>query len=206
MADFQSGVNPVQTQSAPLIATPVDASAANAIKTAGNFTSVVGTTLAQGAAQGKLIEQKTNEANFMSNYSQDLLRVADLEQQGVLKPDQALRQYRLRTARMIANHPLMQEDIFKTYGSIVEKAGLGLNVAKDYQQEQDNANNLRMQALTEAHQRFLFNQSQIDASNKLLEHKTKENQLVSSGLQIQNERASIANQSITMQRNRIGLA
>jgi len=227
MADFQSGVNPVQAQTMPTVANPVDTATASGIQAAGNILGVLGSTAIQGATAAKTQKQVVDNANFMSNYSQDLLRIADLEQQGALKPDQALRQYRLRTARMIANHPLQQEEIFKTYGTIVEKAGLGQNVAKDYQQQQDNANTLRMNALVaaqkdgwgkpsdppevqqqlaEKHQQFLFAQSQMEQANALLDHKKKENELVSSGIQIQAERASLANQSISIRRNQLGLA
>jgi len=227
MADFQSGVNEVPLQRATVAPNPVDTGAANAISTAGNFLGAVGGTVAQAYGQGQQLQVAKQNAGFIQGYADDLLRVADLEQQGVLKPDQALRQYRLRTSRMLANHPLQQEEIFKTYGNIIDKAGLGQNVVKDYQQGQDNANTLKMaslqraqaagwgspndtpevqQNLAEKHQQFLFAQSQMEAANALLEHKVKENQLVSSGLSIQNERAQLANQSITMQRNRIGLA
>jgi len=227
MANFQSGVQPVEENPLPMLTNPVDNSKANDISTFGNVLGVVGSTLAQAFTQGQQIKQAKADANVLGGYSQNLLRVADLEQQGVLKPDQALRRYRLLTAQMIANHPMLQDEIYKTYGNIVEKAGLGLNVAKDYQQQQDNANQLKMQALMDAqkagwgspndppevqqqmaekHQQFLFAQSQMEAANALLEHKIKENNLVSSGLQITAERQTIANQSISLKRNQIGLA
>jgi len=227
MANFQSGVQPVEENQMPMLTDPVNKSEANNISALGNILGTVGSSVAQGYAQGQQLKQIKQNANFMEGYSQNLLRISDLEQQGVLKPDQALRRYRLVTAQMIANHPLLQDEIFKTYGNIVEKAGLGQNVVKDYQQQQDNANALRQQSLMDAqkagwgspndppevqqqmaekHQQFLFAQSQMEAANSLLEHKIKENNLVSSGLQIQNERGALANQSITLQRNRIGLA
>lgn len=227
MADFQSGVNPVQERDMPMLTNPVNTSAANTISALGNILGTVGAGAAQAYSQGQQIKQVKQNAGFMDTYAQNLLRVSDLEQQGVMKPGQALRHYRLLTAQMISNHPLLQEDIFKTYGNIVEKAGLGQNVAKDYQQQQDNANALKQSALLDAqkagwgspndspeqqevmaekHQQFLFAQSQLEAANALLDHKTKENNLISSGLQIRSQRASLANQSVTLKRNQIGLA
>lgn len=227
MASFTPGISDVPDQRMAVNPTPANTITASEIGTAGNILGAVGGTLATGYVQGQQLEKVQQNAGHLAGYAQDLLRISDLEQQGALKPDTALRQYRLRTAQMIANHPLQQDEIFKTYGNIVEKAGLGQNVVKDYQQQQDNANQLKMSALQDAqkagwgspndppeqqevlaekHQQFLYAQSQLNAANALLEHKAKENQLVSSGLQIQQERGAIANQSITLKRNQLGLA
>ena len=227
MADFDSGVQPVNQQPMTRSPDPIDTTTASAINSAGNILGVVGSTLAQGAAVAQVSGLQKQQASFMENYSQDLLRISDLEQQGVMKPDQALRQYRLRTASMLANHPMMQDEIYKTYGNVVDKAGLGKNVVDDFNTQKDNANQLQMQSLkaaqaagwgspndpaasqqlmAEKHQQFLFAQSQMEAANAVLAHKQKEIELTNAQLQTTSTRQSIANMSITMKRNQLGLA
>lgn len=227
MADFQSGVAPVQQAPMRETPAPVDLSTANAVSSAGNILGAIGTTLGQGYATEQQIQAQTKQASFMGNFQQDLLRISDLEQQGVLKPEAAMRQYRLRYASMLANHPLQADEINKSFSQIAEKAGLGLNVVDDYKQQRDNANALHLASLQAAqkdgfgkptdspeqqaymadlHQQFLFNQTQIDAATKVINYKKAGVELTNANLSTVRARQEIALGNISYQRAQLQLS
>src|SRR5574337_224744 len=230
MADFTSNVAPVNIPQSPNIVVPADTSTANAIQSGGNILGAIGQSLAQGYAGAQLEKQNKESGRINNQLAQNLLRVADLEQSGFMKPDVAARQYRIIMARNLANNyanPALTKQLLETYQTIVKTPGLGENIAKDFQQEKDNQNDLSQQALksaqaagfgspdmtpdmqqfwAEKHQPFLFGQTQMNAANAILEHKIKENNLVTSGLAITSARQGIAQGSINIQRSRIGLA
>lgn len=227
MADFTSGVSPVEPEQAPNVVVPASTADANAILSAGNILGAVGSSLAQGYTAAQNTKQLKENARITNQFSQNLLRISDLEQQGYMKPDVAMRQYRLEMARTLSNNPMMEKELLQTYASIVGTPGLGQNIAKDFQQAKDNQNDLVMQNLKDAqakgwgkasdppdvqqywadkHQEFLKAQDDMEAANAILEHKIKENNLVTSGLSITSARNNIALQGISMQRQRLGLA
>src|SRR5574337_140734 len=230
MADFTSNVAPVNIPQSPNIVVPADTSTANAIQSGGNILGAIGQSLAQGYAGAQLEKQNKESGRINNQLAQNLLRVADLEQSGFMKPDVAARQYRITMARALANNyanPALTKQLLETYQTIVKTPGLGENIAKDFQQEKDNQNDLSQQALksaqaagfgspdmtpdmqqfwAEKHQQFLFGQTQMNAANAILEHKIKENNLVSSGLAITSARQGIAAGNVNLQRARIGLA
>lgn len=227
MADFTSNVAPVEMPQAPNIVVPADTSTANAILAGGNILGTIGQTLAQGYNNAQVQAKSKEQARVMNQFSQNLLRISDLDQQGAFKSGDAIRQYRLQFARTLANNPTMEKDLLETYKAIVGTPGLGENVAKDFQQGKDNQNALILQniqdaqkagwgnaqmpmdeqvAWSEKHQQFLFAQSQMEAANAVLEHKIKENNLVSSGLSITSARLGIATGGVNLQRARLALA
>lgn len=226
MADFNSGVAPVNERPMYQQPLPPDSSTANAITSAGSILGAVGGSLVQGASLAAEAQKQEKQNSFMMNYQQDLLRVADLEQQGVLKPEQALRQYRIRTASMLANHPSMGTEITKAYGAIVDKAGLGKNVVDDFEQNKSNANAIRQAQVLDAskdgfitpgmspdeqdtmvakHQQLLFGNTQMEQANKIIAHEKAQVDLTNAKLQTVQTRQSIATGAISQQRAQLGL-
>lgn len=227
MADFNSGIQPDQQRPMYQQPTPVDTTTASAISSAGSILGTVGGTLVQGAALAQQTDATKQQNSFLMNYSQDLLRISDLEQQGVLKPDQALRQYRTRTASMLANHPNFQEEIYKTYGNVVEKAGLGKNVVDDFEQQKKDAAALKQSQVLAAsqdgfiqpgmspeqqdtmvaeHQKLLFGNAQMEQANKILANQKAKVELTNAQLSTIQAKQSIATGAINQQRARINLA
>lgn len=227
MADFNSGIQPDQQRPMYQQPTPVDTTTASAISSAGSILGTVGGTLVQGAALAQQAEATKQQNSFLMNYSQDLLRISDLEQQGVLKPDQALRQYRTRTASMLANHPNFQDEIYKTYGNVVEKAGLGKNVVDDFEQQKKDASALKnaqvlaasqdgfiqpgmtpeqQDAMVDKHQQFLFGNTQMEQANKILANEKAKVELTNAKLGTIQAQQSIATGAINQQRAKIQLA
>lgn len=219
MADFQSGVQQIVPAEMGSGVRPVDTTAASGIQAFGNIASAIGGT-ALNAYQGEQQVQQTQQHNTaLASFSEQLLQVADAQQQGSIKADAALRKFRLLTAQMIANNPSMQNDIFKTYGNIVSQAGLGQNVAKAYQQQQDDQDAQHQAAILDAqktgfvspgmtdaqiangveqHQQYLMAANQAQAAKAQLD-------LINAKLSNQSQRLSIANANITAQRNALGL-
>lgn len=230
MADFNPGVQPVEAQPMRPIVVGADTSTANAIQSGGNILGVIGSTIANGIQGAAVAAQNKESGRRLNELQQNLLRVSDLEQSGDMKPEVAARQYRITMARALANNygnPALTKQMMDTYKDIVATPGLGQNIAKDFQQEKDNANDLHMQALktaqaagwgspnmssaeqdlwSEKHQQFLYAQGQIEAANKVLDHKIKENNLVTSGLAITQARQGIVSNGLTIQSKRLQLA
>lgn len=226
MADFTSGVQPVQER--PMYQQPLqpDTSTASAISSAGNILGVLGGTVANASTAAYTQQLQTKQSSAIMNYSQDLLRIADLEQQGTLRPEQAQRQYRLRTASMLANHPNLQDEVFKTYNSVTGSAGLGKNVNDDVQQAKDNANAVKLAQVQEAskdgfiqpgmtpeqqadmvqkHQQFLFGNTQMKQAQDILQYKTAQVNLTNSQLETSLKKQSLATGAINQQTARANL-
>lgn len=227
MADFSSGVQPVIEQAPRPIIAPPDDSTANNISALGSVLGTIGGTLVQGAAIAQQTQLEQKQDSSLMNFKQNILRKGDLVDQGILKPDQALRGVRLDYSRMIANHPGMQDQIDKAYKEVMGQSGLGKNIVDDVQAQKDQQRQQAMQQWTSAsqagfilpnmspdeqalaiekHQQFLFGQTQMGQADKLLNHKKAEVELANAQLQTTSIRQGIANASITYQRNQLGLA
>lgn len=219
MADFNSGVQPAQMSRMPLLTDPVDYSPGNLIQAGGNILGAVGSSLMQGAQTAQVEQQTQTNNRALNNFQQNLLRISDLEQQGVFKsPDAALRHVRLTVAQALANNPSQSDAINKIYGNFIEKAGLGKNIADDYQRDKDNANTIHMAAVNSAlssgfiqptdspeqvaagvatHQQYLFAQEQMNNALKVLQLDTAKVGLTNANLETISKKLGIQGQQIS---------
>lgn len=227
MADFTSNVSPVNVPNEPMLTNPVDTSAANNISALGNILGTVGSSLVQGYTQNQQLAQTKNNFSHIEQYTQNLLRINDLEQQGIMKPEQAMRRYRLLTAQTLSNHPTLREDILKTYNAVIGAPGLGKETIDDVERTKNNQNALEMAAkqsalqagfittdmspeqqdvMVQKHQQFLFGQTQMEQASKLLAYKTSEINLTNAGLETQLKRQSLTTGGINQRKAALELS
>lgn len=227
MADFSSNVQPAQTSPMPMMVAPSTSSAAGNISTFGNVASAIGTTLVQGYVQGKQMETLKSNASANVTLAQNLMRINDAEQQGSLTSAQAMRQYRLHLSQAISDNPLIQKQLTETYQSIVGAPGLGKEAVTDYSNQEANQNAIKLAEQQSAlkdgfisaemndeqkakgvqlHQQFLFGQTQQEQASKLLAYKTAQNNYISSGLHIQQQKQSLATGAVNQRLATLNLA
>lgn len=223
MANFSSGVDPVNPNPVNVPVPQASNADADAIRSVANIGGAVGASLVNGYQTAQVTAVTKRQNQYMSDFIQNHLRIAQLEQQGDIKPAYAAGQYRLLLARAVANHPEMSQDFLKAQQKIIDDP-VGGNVMKDFQQEKDNQNDLHQAALKAAqtagwgspdmtaeqqdlwsqkYQQFLFAQSQINASNAVMQHKKLENEVVSSGLAITAAKQNIVSNNLTIQRQKM---
>lgn len=224
MANFSSGINPITPDTVNNVIPQASSADADAIRSVANIGGAIGASLVNGYNTAQAVSAQTAADRYKAQLSQNLLRVADLEQRGQVKPQMAASMYRLEMSRAISSHPELQDDFLKIHASIVGNPLLGGNVEKDFQQEKDNQNDLHQAFLKTAqtagwgspdmppeqqdlwaqkYQQVLFAQSQINASNALMEHKKLENEVVSSGLAVTSARQNIVSNSLTIQKQKM---
>lgn len=127
MADFNVDTPQVPNQAPPPQGV-VDNSVAQGINLFSDVAGTVGKTFMQSAANGAKQAALDKGNHVLDTYEQNLLRVSDLHDQGVMSQDTARRRYRVMTAQVLANNPALRDDINSVYQKVISTTGLGKNI------------------------------------------------------------------------------
>lgn len=223
MADFTTNVQPVQGQIAP-VAPVQDNTAAEAVQGVGQLLGGLGAAVINANTYAQQVKQQKYKASALGDLQQNIMRVQDLQQQGVMTQDQALRRIRLTTASSLANHPLLQDDINKLVGTLTGTA-LQEDISKGTQAEQDqhSATQKYMEAalqagyfkptdppevqrkMADAYQGVQLALAQLKQQSDVLAYQKSQVELGNAKLSTIAAKQGIANAAVTAQRNNIGL-
>lgn len=149
MADFSTGVNSPAPGPSAIPAAGGNPALSNTVSIlSGALTGLGGainTAIQNDAAQ----KAKNIKNNTLANVQQNILKIADAQDQGILTQDQARSRARILQAQAIANDPSLREDINKVFDSTLSTTGLAASIREGTQSEQDN-HALEMKAFTDA--------------------------------------------------------
>lgn len=224
MADFNTNVQTVQGQVAP-VAPVQNNTAAEAVQGVGGLLGGIGAAVINADTYNTQVKQAKYKASVLGELEQNVLRTADLHDQGIMTQDQARRNIRRMTASSLANHPLLQDDINKLVGTTMSTVGLASDVATGTQQEQDQHSNEQkymqaaMQAgyfkpsdppevqkkMADAYQGVQLALAQLDQQAKVIAYDKAQVELGNAKLSTIAARQGIANAAVSAQRNNIGL-
>lgn len=224
MADFNNNVQDVNPR-VDTVAPVQDNTTAQAVGATTGLLGGLGAAVVNSQVYGQQLAAAKEKSRVLGGFEENLLRVADLHDQGVMSQDAARRNVRRLTASALANHPTLQGDVNDLVGKVLSTKGLGENVASGTQQEQDqrvlnmkflqDAQNdgfgrpsdpPEVQAqMANAHQAYKLQLQQLQLSGAQMEQKIKANNVVSSGLSITSAQQSISTGAINQQRARLGL-
>lgn len=223
MADFNTNVQPVQGQVAP-VAPVQNNTAAESIQGVGGLLGGLGAAVINANTYGQQIKEQKYKANALGTLQQNIMRVQDLQQQGIMTQDQALRRIRLTTAQSLANHPLLQDDINKLVGTLTGTA-LQSDIEKGTQAEQDQHTNEQkfisqaqaagygspsdppevQQKMAHAYQGVQLALAQLDQQSKVIAYDKAQVELGNAKLSTISARQGIANNNISLQKNQLEL-
>lgn len=224
MADFTSNVPSVQAQVDPIA--PVQNNvAAQAVASIGGTLGGLGAAVINANNYSDQLKQATYKSKALGTLEQNILRNADLHDQGVLTQDQARRNIRRMTAESLANHPLLQDDINNLVGKTLSTVGLAADVAAGTQQEQDQHTNQQkfiqqaqaagygspndppavQQQMAHAYQGVQLAKAQLEQQQQVINFDKSKVELGNAQLSTIAARQGIANNATTAARNQIGL-
>lgn len=223
MADFNVDIPQAQTQVTP-VAPVQNNNAAQAVNAVGGLLGGLGAAVLNSAKYAEQVKQTKYKAHALGELQQNIERVQDLQSQGVMSQDQALRRIRLTTVASLANHPLLQDDINKLVGTLTGTA-LQEDISKGTQAEQDahtNQQKFIQQAqaagygkpsdppevqtqMANAYQGVQLAASQLKQQSDVIAYEKAQVELGNAKLSGIAARQGIANNAVTAQRNQIGL-
>jgi hypothetical protein len=223
LADFNADIPQVQSPITPV--QPVsNNTAAMAINAGGGLLGGLGAAVINSANYATQLAQMKYKANALGELQQNIERVQDLQSQGVLSQDAALRNIRRTTVSSLANHPLLQDDINKLVGTLTGTA-LQHDVENGTYAEQEQRT-LQNKFISDAQAAGYGSPNDPPAVQQQMAHAYQGVQLAAAQLKQQSEvvafqksqvelgnaklatiaaNQNIGNNAITTQRNKIGL-
>lgn len=224
MADFTSSIQTVQGQVNPV--QPVENNTtANAINSVGGLLGNIGAAVINANTYADQVKQAKDRAKPLGTLEQNILRNADLHDQGILTQDQARRNIRRMAAQALANHPMLQDDINNLVSKTMSTVGLAADVVTGTQEEQDKHTNQQkvlqaaqqngygspndppevQQKMAMVWQGVQLAKAQLNQQKDVIEFEKSQTELTNSRLATVAAKQGIANNAVTAQRNKIGL-
>lgn len=220
MADFTSGIGPMEMPREWPMVNPVNTGTANSIQSLTSIGGAIGSTLMQGSNDANQLKAGQQQTHVLNNYVQNMMRTQDLDQQGAFgnDPGVAMRKMRLLTAQALADHPGMTQQIFELSGKLVGNPLSGGLTTKSYEQQQEDAQAQKQAATLSAqqagfispgmtpqqqtagvqnHQQFLLGQTQLNQAQEVLKYQTGQVGLTNANLDTAVKQQSLVTGQLT---------